>query len=84
MSDTAIHSLGLGLATRNAKQEIIEVYYPEPLLSPDTALSSLLLTSCTIQDGQNAVLKLIIARPPHLLANYWQPIFRNRLNRCKK
>lgn len=58
MSDTAIHSLGLGLATRNAKQEIIEVYYPEPLLSPDTALSSLLLTSCTIQDGQNAVAEI--------------------------
>ena len=55
MNDTAIHSLGLGLATRNAKNEIIEVYYPAPLLSPDTALSNLLLASCAIQPGENAV-----------------------------
>jgi len=54
MNTTVIHSLGLGLATRNAKNEIIEVYYPAPQLSPDTALSGLLLTSCTIQPGENA------------------------------
>ena len=35
MNDTAVHSLGIGLATHNAKQQIIEVYYPQPLLSPD-------------------------------------------------
>lgn len=58
MSATAIHSLGLGLATRNAKQEIIEVYYPQPLLSPDAVLSSLLLKSCTLQTGDNAVVEI--------------------------
>lgn len=58
MSDTAIHSLGLGLATRNAKQEIIEVYYPQPLLGPDTALSSLLLNSCAIQASENTVVEI--------------------------
>jgi 2,3,4,5-tetrahydropyridine-2-carboxylate N-succinyltransferase len=58
MNDTAIHSLGLGLATRNAKNEIIEVYYPAPLLSPDTALSSLLLASCAILPGENAVTEI--------------------------
>tara|TARA_B110000858_G_scaffold122050_1_gene139188 strand:+ start:5237 stop:6280 length:1044 start_codon:yes stop_codon:yes gene_type:complete len=58
MSDTAIHSLGLGLATRNAKQEIIEVYYPAPLLNPDTALSSLLLAACAMQAGKNAVAEI--------------------------
>lgn len=58
MSDTAIHSLGLGLATRNAKQEIIEVYYPQPLLGPDTALSSLLLESCALQPSENAVVEI--------------------------
>jgi 2,3,4,5-tetrahydropyridine-2-carboxylate N-succinyltransferase len=46
------------LATRNAKNEIIEVYYPAPQLSPDTALSGLLLTSCTIQPGENAVTEI--------------------------
>jgi len=58
MNDTTIHSLGLGLATRNAKNEIIEVYYPRPLLSPDTALSSLLLASCAIQPGENVVTQI--------------------------
>lgn len=58
MNDTAIHSLGLGLATRNAKNEIIEVYYPRPLLSPDKALSSLLLASCAIQPGENAITQI--------------------------
>jgi 2,3,4,5-tetrahydropyridine-2-carboxylate N-succinyltransferase len=58
MNTTVIHSLGLGLATRNEKNEIIEVYYPAPQLSPDTALSGLLLTSCTIQPGENAVTEI--------------------------
>ena len=58
MSDTTIHSLGLGLATRNAKQQIIEVYYPEPLLNPDVALSSVLLASCAIQAGKNGVIEI--------------------------
>ena len=58
MNTTVIHSLGLGLATRNAKNEIIEVYYPAPQLSPDTALSGLLLTRCTIQPGENAVTEI--------------------------
>jgi len=58
MIDTTIHSLGLGLATRNAKNEIIEVYYPRPLLSPDTVLSSLLLASGSIQSGENAVVQI--------------------------
>ena len=58
MSDMTIHCLGLGLATRNAKNEIIEVYYPQPLLSPDPALSSLLLASCAIQTGENSVTQI--------------------------
>jgi len=58
MNDTSIHSLGLGLATPNAKNEIIEVYYPAPLLSPDAALSSLLLANFSIQSGENAVTEI--------------------------
>lgn len=58
MNDTAIHSLGFGLASRNAQQEILEVYYPEPLLSPDTTLSNLLLASCAIQPSENAVAEI--------------------------
>ncbi|PCI76041.1 MAG: 2,3,4,5-tetrahydropyridine-2,6-dicarboxylate N-succinyltransferase [SAR86 cluster bacterium] len=55
MNDTAIHSLGLGLATRNTKQDIIEVFYPQPLRNPDAVLAGLLLASCAIQPGENAV-----------------------------
>ena len=58
MNDTTIHSLGFGLATRNAKNEIIEVYYPQPVVSPDTALSSLLLASYAIQTGENSVTQI--------------------------
>lgn len=58
MSNTTIHSLGLGLATRNAKKEIIEVYYPGPLLSPDAALSSVLLAGCAAQAGENSVTEI--------------------------
>ena len=58
MNDTTIHSLGFGLATRNAKKEIIEVYYPQPVASPDTALSSLLLASYAIQTGENSVTQI--------------------------
>lgn len=55
MNLSAIHSLGLGLATRNAKQEIIEVYYPQPLLTPDASLSKLLLANATIESDKNGV-----------------------------
>ena len=58
MNDTTIHSLGFGLATRNAKNEIIEVYYPQPIVNPDTALSSLLLARYAIQAGENSVTKI--------------------------
>ena len=56
MNDTAIHSLGLGLATRNAKNEIIEVYYPaattEPGYSPEPACYWLIVQ---FNQGGNAV-----------------------------
>ncbi len=58
MNDTKIHSLGFGLATRNAKNEVIEVYYPQPVVSPDAALSSLLLASYAIQTGENSVTQI--------------------------
>ena len=73
MNDTAIHSLGLGLATRNAKNEIIEVYYPAPLLSPDAALASLLLANCAIQSGENAVSEIDETSARALVLNYLKP-----------
>lgn len=58
MNDTVIHSLAFGLATHNSKQEIIEVYYPQPVVNPDSALSSLLLAACSIQAANNTVIEI--------------------------
>jgi 2,3,4,5-tetrahydropyridine-2,6-dicarboxylate N-succinyltransferase len=58
MNDTSILSIGLGLASRNAKQEIIEVYYPQPLLNPDAALSAVLLKNCSAEQGANCVIEI--------------------------
>lgn len=55
MNDSAIHSLGIGLATSNAKQKIIEVFYPQPLLNPDATLCRVLLENCDIPSGENSV-----------------------------
>lgn len=51
-SSTNLHSLGIGLATTNSAGEIIEVFYPRPLLAPDTALSTAICSalSCTVSD----------------------------------
>ena len=58
MNAIAVHSLGIGLATHNAQQQVIEVYYPQPLLSPDPALSSVLMQSCAISPDENSALEL--------------------------
>jgi len=55
MNNSAIHSLGIGLATRNTQQEIIEVYYPQPLLGPSANLCAVLLEHCPIKPGENSV-----------------------------
>ncbi len=58
MSDTAIHSLGIGLATCNGKQEIIEVFYPQPLLNPDATLCDVLMDCCPVEPGANGVVTI--------------------------
>jgi len=58
MNDTVMHSLGFGLATRNAQQQIIEVFYPQPILRPEAKLSSLLLANCDLSAGENKVIEI--------------------------
>ncbi len=58
MGNTALHSLGFGIATGNAKGDIIEVYYPCPLIDPAPALGNSLCETCGIDAGQNAVLEI--------------------------
>lgn len=57
-----LHSLGLGLATKNRDGDIIEVYYPQPLLSPATAVVDA-VTECTGADTRsNTVQEISISQ----------------------
>ncbi|MDX9875289.1 MAG: 2,3,4,5-tetrahydropyridine-2,6-dicarboxylate N-succinyltransferase [Spongiibacteraceae bacterium] len=52
---TAHFALGLGIGTHNAKDEWLEVFYPQPVLNPDTALAAL-FTDTLACDGNTPVL----------------------------
>ncbi|MEX2130841.1 MAG: 2,3,4,5-tetrahydropyridine-2,6-dicarboxylate N-succinyltransferase [Pseudohongiellaceae bacterium] len=58
MNNTSIHSLGFGLASRNARGEIIEVFYPRPLRGPPSNLVKILLEVTGADAGNNAVIDL--------------------------
>lgn len=47
----SLHSLGIGIATRNSRDEIIEVYYPLVLRDPSQALAQALCSCCDYQGG---------------------------------
>lgn len=53
MSSATLHSIGFGLVTSNSRDEIIEVFYPQPLTAPDTALADIILSNCEIASGSN-------------------------------
>ncbi|MBU2098069.1 MAG: 2,3,4,5-tetrahydropyridine-2,6-dicarboxylate N-succinyltransferase [Gammaproteobacteria bacterium] len=55
MTDTTLHSFALGLATLDSQQKIIEVYYPQPLLNPDSTLIKKLSLHCGYQVGNAAI-----------------------------
>jgi len=48
---TSLHSLGIGIATRNSRDEIIEVYYPLVLREPSSELVEALRTCCAYPGG---------------------------------
>ena len=58
MSSSNIYSLGFGLSTRNSKKEIIEVFYPNPLLSPSQQLGDAITAVCNTEDEGNGVIEL--------------------------
>lgn len=55
MNDSAIHSLGFGIATCNKQGEIIEVFYPKPLLNPAQKLVAILAATCNCDVSINSV-----------------------------
>lgn len=54
-------SLGLGVGSKNAKGNLLEVFYPQPLLSPDAALSKA-VASAVDHAGGNQVIELNTAQ----------------------
>ena len=46
MSESVLHSFGFGIVTRNSAGEIIEVYYPQPVMNPEPSLSAALISVC--------------------------------------
>ncbi len=66
-SPTLLHSLGIGLATRNARNEIIEVFYPVVLREPGADFSAAVAQACGYKEG-NVALSLAPAQLQALLA----------------
>ncbi|WP_339339185.1 2,3,4,5-tetrahydropyridine-2,6-dicarboxylate N-succinyltransferase [uncultured Oceanicoccus sp.] len=50
-----IFSIGLGLGTQNSKGEWLEVFYPQPVLKPDAALTETLCTSLNYNGGNQII-----------------------------
>ncbi len=46
---TTLHSYGFGLASKNAGGEVIEVFYPQPVINPDAASAKLLLEAAAVE-----------------------------------
>jgi 2,3,4,5-tetrahydropyridine-2-carboxylate N-succinyltransferase len=46
---TTLHSYGFGLASKNAGGEVIEVFYPQPVIKPDAASAELLLKAAAVE-----------------------------------
>lgn len=55
MSVQILHSFGLGIASLDSQNRIIEVYYPKPLRSPDPALIEHIATICAYQGGNQCI-----------------------------
>ncbi len=64
MKTPQLHSFGLGIATTDARQDIIEVYYPQPIVDPAPDTLSALIRACGYSGG-NQCIKLT---PTHLKA----------------
>lgn len=55
MNTPQLHSFGLGIATTDARQEIIEVYYPQPMVNPAPETLSALMQDCGYRGGNACV-----------------------------
>jgi 2,3,4,5-tetrahydropyridine-2-carboxylate N-succinyltransferase len=58
MSNNSIHSFGIGIASKNAAGEIIEVLYPKPANEVSGELSAALLEACGLGAGECGFVEL--------------------------
>ena len=58
MTQAALHSFAFGLAHKNSKGEIIEVFYPLPLRDPDPVLTDLVGKATGFDLDQNGVVEI--------------------------
>jgi len=58
MTATSIHSIAFGLASKNRDGEIIEAFYPAPLLEPAADLVQAVLDALKLNQPQNVTLEL--------------------------
>lgn len=54
MPEQSMHSAALGLATKNAKGEVIEVYYPHPKLRPAPTVTACLTKALDVAADSNS------------------------------
>ncbi len=52
---TELFSLGLGVGTHNAQGEWLEVFYPQPLLQPDTSTAAAIAEAIGFSGGNTAI-----------------------------
>ena len=55
MNAPQLHSFGLGIATTDARHEIIEVYYPHLAIDPAAEILSHLISACDYSSGNQCV-----------------------------
>lgn len=84
MNDKTTHSLGLGIATSNSKAEIIEVFYPRPIITPEPALVSAFTETCAIKPGQNSVCEIDSELAASLCAKLTQAGFANHAEQLQQ
>ncbi|PCJ24565.1 MAG: 2,3,4,5-tetrahydropyridine-2,6-dicarboxylate N-succinyltransferase [SAR86 cluster bacterium] len=53
MNSATLHSFGIGLATKNSRNDIIEVFYPQPTVKPTQELCNAIMDACSFESGVN-------------------------------
>jgi len=66
MTFSTAHSFAFGIATKNSNDEIIEVFYPKPLINPEAKLIELTAASVEKTDSENATVEVSKVSLPQL------------------